>query len=123
MADYSAQFVPPLLKAMHNAAGTVGTDPLGTEQSRYLQLVEVLALIAMTLKIIQDLHPAAVTDAVLNQRLAAALDTGPGGDRSGWPGWVLLQIPPELLPQYGATEADTAPILKQKIDAYNAAVH
>jgi hypothetical protein len=123
VATFSSEFVPPLLKAMHGASGTVGTDPLGSERSRYLQLVEVLVLVAMVLKIIQDLHPTVVTDAVLNQRLAIALDTGPGGDRSGWPGWILLQVAPELLAQYGATEADSAQVLQQKIDAYNAVVH
>jgi hypothetical protein len=123
MATYSSQFVPTLLKAMHQSADLVGTDPMGTERSRYLQLVEVLALIAMTLKIIQDLHPTAVTDAALLDRLNACLDTGPGGDKSGWPGWILLQIPPQDLAMYGATETDSAAALQAKMDAYNSGVH
>jgi hypothetical protein len=123
LASYSAEFVPPLLKAMHNARELVGTDPLGTERSRYLQIVKTLVLVAMILKIIQDLHPGVVTDAVLAQRLAIALDTGPGGDKSGWPGWVLLQVAPEDLAQYGATEADNLATLQAKIAAYESAPH
>lgn len=118
MADYSALFVPPLLKAMHNSRTVVGTGVLGTERSRYLQILELLALISMVLKVIQDLHPDLATDAAFAQRLGLALDTGPGGAKD-WPGWVMLQIPPEDLAMYGATETDSPAVLKAKIDAYN----
>lgn len=120
MADYSAQFVPPLVKAMHNAAGLVGTDVLYSERSQYLAILEILSIQAMTLKLIQDLAPQ-VTDAILADRLNAALDTGPNGAKD-WPGWVMLQVPPESLAQYGATEADSPQVLQQKIDAHNGGV-
>ncbi len=121
MADWSSQMVGPMLQGMHSLAGDLGVDIMWSDSGTYRIVLELLALQAMTLKIIQDLHPAAVTDAALLQRLGIAVDTGPGGDRSGWPGWILLQIPPEALAQYGGTLTDTVPQLKAKIDAWNTA--
>jgi hypothetical protein len=118
LADYSAQYVPALLKAMHNARFTVGTGVMGTERSRYLQILEMLTLFGMLLKIIQDIHPDVATDAAFTQRLNISLDTGPNGAKD-WPGWVMLQIPPEDLPSYGATETDSPAVLQAKINAYN----
>jgi hypothetical protein len=118
--DYSAGYVPYLVKALHNARDMIGTDIMGADHYRYLQFLEMITLIAMVMKVIQDLHPGVATDAAWQQRLNASLDTGPGGDRSGWPGWVILQVPPEQLAMYGATEADSAGVLRAKIDAFNA---
>jgi hypothetical protein len=123
MAAWSAQFVPALVKAMHNAAPIVGTDPLGAPPAQFRLMVELLAINAMTLKIIQDLAPGVVTDEFLQERLNIALDTGPDGDKSGWPGWLLAQVSPEMLQQYGADETDSEDVLKQKIDAYNSGGH
>jgi hypothetical protein len=123
MADWSAQYVPALIKAMHNSAPILGTDPLGAPRAQYLVMLELLAVNAMTLKIIQDLHPDLATDSEFQHRLDIALDTGADGDKSGWPGWVLLQVPPEMLAQYGATEADSADVLQAKMDAYNNGPH
>lgn len=119
MADMSYQFVGPMLQAMHSIAGEIGTDIMGADTGTYRLAVELLALQAMTLKIIQDLHPDVVTDAVLQQRLNIAVDTGLGGDRSGWPGWILLQVRPDDLARYGATTTDTVPQLQAKIAAFN----
>jgi hypothetical protein len=116
--DYSAGFVPYLVKAMHAARGTIGTDVMIGDRSRYLETLEILSLIAMVMKMIQDLHPTVATDAVMAQRLNISLDTGPAGARD-WLGWVYLQIQPELLARYGATEADSVAVLQAKIDAYN----
>lgn len=121
MADRPYQFVGPLLKAMHSVADDLGTDVMHSGKGPYNVTLELLALLAMTLKIIQDLAPTTVTDAYLQQRLNVAIDTGPGGDRSGWPGWILLQIAPEKLAQLGATETDTVPVLQAKLDAWYAA--
>lgn len=121
--DWSSGFVPYLVKAMHSARNDIGTDVMGSDHAQYLELLEILALIAMVMKAVQDLHPTVALDSVWAQRLAISIDTGPGGDRSGWPGWVVLQVPPEQLAQYGATEADSVAQLQAKIDAYNAAPH
>lgn len=118
--DWSAGFVPFLLKGMHDVRQDVGTSPLSIDRTQYMVVLEVLSLVGMVMKAVQDLHPAVATDAVWAQRLAVAIDTGPGGDRSGWPGWVFLQIPPEQLARYGATEADSIGVLQAKIAAYNA---
>jgi hypothetical protein len=118
--DYSAGFVTYLVKAMHNARTDIGTDIMAGDHSQYLQFLELLAIDAMLMKAIQDLHPDAATDAAWAQRLNISLDTGPNGARN-WPGWVVLQVPPERLAKYGATEADSVPVLQAKIDAWNAA--
>ena len=120
MADRPYQIVAALLKAQHSIATDLGTDVMTVDRETYNVLLLNLTLIAMGLKIQQDLNPAVVTDTALLGRLNTAVDTGPNGDRSGWPGWVLLQVPPEQLARYGATEADTVPQLQAKIDAYNA---
>lgn len=119
--DFSAQIVPYLVKAMHGARDTIGTDIMIGDRSRYLEILEILALIAVVMKGIQDLHPDAATDAEWARRLNLALDTGPAGARD-WPGWVYLQIQPEDLARYGATEADSVPVLQAKIDAFNLGV-
>jgi hypothetical protein len=116
--DYSAGYLPYLLKAMHNAAGLTGTDIMGADRGRYLQHLELLTLIAMLMKVIQDLHPTVATDAAWLQRLNASLDTGPGGAKD-WPGWIVLEIPPEQLAMYGATETDSPAALQAKLDAFN----
>lgn len=123
MPAWSAQIVPSLLNAQHSPDVTtaLGTDIMGSDKATYNVNLELLVLLSMTLKIIQDLAPATVTDAFLQQRLAIALDTGASGDRSGWPGWVLLQIKPEDLAQYGATMTDSPATLQAKIDAYHQA--
>jgi hypothetical protein len=117
--DFSANYVPYLVKAMHNASKDVGFDVMYSDRGEYLQLLEVLSLLAMVMKVISDVAPQ-VTDAVWSQRLSISLDTGSGGDRSGWPGWVVLQVPPERLAQYGASETDSVPVLQGKIAAYYA---
>lgn len=119
MADRPYQFVGPILQAMHAIADQVGTDVMWSGRDLYNAVVELICLHAMTLKIIQDLHPTLVTDQVLQQRLNEAIDTGPNGDRSGWPGWVLMQIAPEDLARYGATTADTLATLQTKIAIWN----
>jgi hypothetical protein len=118
---YSSQIVPSLLAAQHSPAVTeaLGTDVMGASKEPYNINLTLLTLIAMVMKAIQDLHPTVVTDAVWQARLAAALDTGPGGDTSGWPGWVVLQVRPEDLVRYGATTADNVTTLQAKIAAYN----
>lgn len=123
MAAYSAQFVPYLLKAQQSdvVSEAMGTNVMGTDRQTYAVNLELLTLIAMVMKAVQDLVPGTATDAWWQQRLNAALDTGPGGDRSGWPGWVILQIRPEDLARYGATEADSIAALREKIAAYRAA--
>jgi hypothetical protein len=123
VADYAAQMVPTLLKALRSptVVQALGTDIMGSTKEFYNIAVEQLCLVAMLMKVVQDLVPATVTDAFLLDRLAHALDTGPGGDMSGWPGWVVLQVAPENLAQYGATEADSVASLRAKIAAYNAA--
>lgn len=120
MANRPYEFVGPMLQAQHAIRDDLGTDIMGTDRQTYAVNLEVLSLVAMTLKILQELFPAVVTDAALQQRLAVAIDTGPGGDRSGWPGWILLQVPPSQLARYGATLTDSVPALQAKIDAYNA---
>jgi hypothetical protein len=117
--DYSAHYVPYLVKAMHDASHDVGFDVMYSDRGQYLEMLELLALSATIMKVISDVAPQ-VTDGVWAQRLAIALDTGPGGDRSGWPGWVVLQVPPEHLARYGAAETDDVSTLQAKIAAYNA---
>lgn len=117
--NWSAEFVPYLVKAMHAARDDIGTDIMAGDHSQYLQFLEILSLIAMVMKAVQDLHPTVATDAVWSQRLGVSIDTGPNGDRSGWPGWVMLQVPPERLARYGGTLTDSVPVLQAKIDAYN----
>ncbi|MEU7170300.1 hypothetical protein ABZ949_02265 [Micromonospora tulbaghiae] len=119
MAAWSSQIVPHLLKAQHSLRNDLGTDVMYADRQTYNINLELLALIAMVMKAVQDLHPTVATDAAWQQRLNVAVDTGPGGDRSGWPGWVLLQVPPEDLARYGATETDSVDVLRAKIDAYN----
>jgi len=118
--DWSAGYVPPLLKGMHSVRADVGSSPMFTDRTQYLVTLEMLSLISMVMKVVQDLAPATVTDAFWQARLNIAIDTGPNGDRSGWPGWVFLQVPPEQLARYGATEADSIAVLQAKINAYNA---
>lgn len=122
MADRPYQFVGPMLAAQHSTRDDLGTDIMAADRQTYAVNLQVLSLVAMVVKILQDLHPDVVTDAALVDRLVTAIDTGPNGDRSGWPGWILLQVPPGRLARYGATEADSATVLQQKIDAYNAGV-
>jgi hypothetical protein len=117
--DYSAGYVPFLLKAMHNIRTDVGTSPLLVDRTQYMVVLELLSLTSMVMKVVQDLVPATVTDALWQARLGIAIDTGPAGARD-WPGWVLLQVAPEKLALYGATESDSAAVLQQKINAYNA---
>lgn len=120
MATRPYQFVGAMLKAQHSIRNTIGTDVLSADKQTYNVNLQLLALLAMTLKILQDLRPDIVTDAALQQRLIEAIDTGPNGDKSGWPGWIVLQVAPDDLDRYGATEADDVPTLRAKIDAYNA---
>lgn len=121
MADRPYQFVSPMMRAMESLKYTLGTDIMMTNKELYNAVLMLLSLQAMTLKILQDLNPAVVTDAALQLRLDTAIDTGPGGDRSGWPGWLVLGVSPSLLAQYGATETDSPDVLRAKIDAYNTA--
>jgi hypothetical protein len=116
--DYSAGFVPSMLKAMHDARDVVGTDVMVGDPSRYREIVQTLALFGVVAKAIQDLHPDKATDAEWASRLSRALDTGPNGDKGGWPGWVVLQVPPTLLARYGGTLTDSVPVLQAKIDAW-----
>lgn len=118
--DWSAGFVPYLLKAMHSVRADVGSSPMSVDRTQYMVLLETLSLISMVMKAVQDLAPTVATDAEWSRRLGIAIDTGPNSDRSGWPGWVFLQIPPDRLALYGATEADSPAVLQQKINAYNA---
>lgn len=124
MTDWSANFVPELLKAQHSqdVTNALGTDIMGAGRELYNVNLTLLLVVSMVLKVVQDLAPGVVTDAALIQRLAIALDTGLSGDRSGWPGWVLLQVPPESLAQYGATESDSVGVLRAKIAAYGQAL-
>jgi hypothetical protein len=117
---YSAQMVPTMLRAQHSVADLLGTDVMGSNASAYNTNLETLALIAMVMKAVQDIAPTVATDAFWQSRLNLAIDTGPAGDRSGWPGWVLLQVAPERLADYGATLTDSAAVLQAKINAYNA---
>lgn len=121
MADYSAQMVPTLLKALRSPVivQNLGTDVMGSAKETYNLILEMLCLIAMVMKAVQDLHPTTATDAAWLARLNGALDTGPGGDMSGWPGWVVLQVAPEKLALYRATETDDVPTLASKIASYN----
>ncbi|GAA0528867.1 hypothetical protein GCM10010172_06850 [Paractinoplanes ferrugineus] len=123
MANRPYEFVSALLKAEHAIAPDLGTDVMSSDKQSYNINLLTLSLVAMTLKIVQDLHPDLVTDAALLDRLNTAIDTGPNGDRSGWPGWILLQVRPEQLARYGATETDTVPQLQAKIDAFNNALN
>lgn len=120
MAARSYQFVGPMLKAQHAVRNDLGSDVMTADKQTYNINLELLALVAMVLKCVQDAVPGTFTDANLQQRLDTAIDTGPNGDRSGWPGWIVLQVPPEDLGKYGATEADSVPSLQAKIDAYRA---
>lgn len=123
MADFPYQFVGPMLQGMHNIRNDIGTDPMHADRTLYNITVELLVLTSMMMKAIQDIAPTVANDAFWQQRLNTAIDTGPAGDRSAWPGWILLQVPPEDLAKYGATLTDTVPALQAKIDAYNAAAH
>jgi hypothetical protein len=123
MAAWSSQFVPPLLKGQHSVRDDLGTDVMSGNVEVYNVNLTTLALISMVMKAIQDIAPAVATDAFWQARLNIAVDTGPNGDRSGWPGWVLAQIAPEDLAIYGATEADSLAVLQAKIAAYNAGGH
>lgn len=122
MASYSSQIIPYLLKAQHSSAVTsaLGTDVMAVGKETYNINLEVLTLIAMVMKAIQDIAPLQATDAFWLDRLNHALDTGPNGDTSGWLGWVVLQIRPEDLAIYGGLETDSIATLQAKIDAHNA---
>lgn len=117
----SARLVPAMLQGQHSVSDALGTDVMLVGREQYNLNLETLALVAMVLQIIQDLNPAVVTDQVMLDRLNVALDTGPNGDRSGWPGWVLMQIRPEDLMMYGATLTDNLATLEAKVAAYNQA--
>lgn len=119
MVAWSAQYVPPLLKAEHSIAELLGTDVMSGSAELYNLNLLNLSLIGMVMKAIQDLVPTTATDAWWQARLNIAIDTGPAGDRSGWAGWVLAQIAPEDLAIYGATEADSLSVLQAKIAAHN----
>jgi len=120
MAARPYDFVGPIMKAMESLKYDLGSDIFTGSKEVYNAVLMLVSLQAMTLKIIQDLNPL-VTDAVLQQRLNTAIDTSSTpGDRSGWAGWLVLQISPSMLAQYGATEADTVASLQQKIADYNA---
>lgn len=114
MATNSSEFVPPILGGMHAIRDLIGTDIMMVSSELYDITVLNITLHAMTLKILQDLHPDVVTDAALSDRLSASI-------AGFWPGWVLLQVRPSDLAMYGATDTDSAEVLKAKIDAYNAA--
>lgn len=118
---FSARLVPSMLLGQHSVSDALGTDVMFVGREQYNLNLETLALVAMVLQIIQDLAPTVVTDDLLQQRLNLALDTGPNGDRSGWPGWALMQIRPEDLMMYGANLTDDLPTLEAKVAAYNAA--
>jgi hypothetical protein len=121
MAAYASQIVPYLLKGQHSPAvvSGLGSDIMGSSKEVYNVNLELLMLIAMVMQGVQALLPGA-TDAFWLDRINHALDTGPGGDISGWLGWIILQVAPENLAQYGATEADTVASLRTKIETYNA---
>lgn len=121
MVAYASQIVPFLLAAQRSSpvVDTLGTDIAGSSKETYNVNLELLCLIAMILKIMQDLHPTVVTDAALLARLSSALDTGPGGDMSGWPGYIVLQVPKEKLSIYGGLETDSVSVLLAKIQAHN----
>lgn len=121
MVAYSSGYVPYLLQAQHSPTvpATLGTDVMGAGKELYNVNLELLMLISMLMKVISDVAPQ-VTDQVWSDRLAIAMDTGPGGDRSGWPGWVILQVTPESLAQYGATTSDSVDVLRAKIAAWQA---
>lgn len=118
MATYPSQFVGPLVKAQHSQIirETLGTDVMTIAKDAYNMNLTLMTIVAMLMKIVQDLAPGTVTDAFLQDRLNHSIDTGP----EGWPGWLLLQVRPEDLAKYRATEFDDAATLQQKIDAYNA---
>jgi hypothetical protein len=117
--QYSSGYVPYLLQAQHSRAvcDALGTDVMGSGKETYNINLEILMLISMLMKVISDVAPT-ITDAAWQQRLNIAMDTGPNGDRSGWPGWVVLQVPPESLGLYGASLTDSVATLQQKIAAY-----
>lgn len=119
MADRPYQFVPFLMKYLHGLRYDLGTDVMLADPQTYNVALMQCTLHAMTLKILQDLHPDLVTDAALLDRLLTVIDTGPNGDRSGWPGWLLLPVPPEMLAQYGADESTDPGTLRQLIQDYN----
>jgi hypothetical protein len=120
MVAWSSQFVPYLLKGQHSVRDDLGTDVISGSIEPYNVNLTVLSLISMVMKAIQDIAPGTATDAFWQARLNIAVDTGPNGDRSGWPGWVLAQIAPEDLAVYGATEADSLAVLRAKIAAHTA---
>jgi hypothetical protein len=113
----SADFVPYMLNAQRTVVRDgLGTDIMGSEKALYNTNLATLSLIAMVMKVVQDLHPTVATDAAWQTRLAAAIDmTG------GWPGWILGQIRPEDLAMYGASLTDTLEVLQQKIRDYDLA--
>lgn len=117
MVAKSADFVPYLLGAQRTVVRDgLGTDIMGGEKSLYNTNLSTLSLIAMVMKVIQDLNPAVATDAAWQARLNAAIDmTG------GWPGWILGQVRPEDLAMYGATMSDSLEVLQQKIRDYDIA--
>lgn len=121
MAARPYDFIPTIMKALESLKADLGTDIMGANKELYNAVLMLVSLQAMTLKIIQDLNPLVVTDAALQQRLNTAIDTSATpGDRSGWAGWLVLQISPSALATYGATEADSVAVLRQKIADYNA---
>lgn len=123
MADRPWQFVPFLMKYMQSLKFDLGTDIFWADKQTYNLALMGATLHAMTLKILQDLHPDVVTDEALLQRLLTAIDTGPEdaeeGKRGLWPGWLVDGVAPELLAQYGADETTTVAELRQKIYDYN----
>lgn len=121
MVAYSAQYVPYLLEAQHNIAAELGVDIMTSDLQTYRVNMTNLALLSMVMKAVQDLAPATATDAFWQQRLGIAIDTGPGGDKSGWPGWVVLQIQPANLATYGGLLTDGVAALQAKIDAWKLA--
>lgn len=121
MVAWSSQFVPPLLRGQHNIRDDIGTDIMMTSVSQYRINLEILCLIGMVMKMVQNVAPLVATDAAWQSLLNTAIDTGPNGDRSGWPGWILLQVLPGDLGRYGGTLTDTVPQLQAKIDAWHLA--
>ena len=64
--NYSAGFVPYLLKAQHAIAADLGVDIMTADLSTYRINLTQLSLVAMVMKAIQDLHPTIATDAVMS---------------------------------------------------------